>query len=299
MNTADFSVNAAQESGSGEREPAKMSKPAPTAWEPAVGDRVGPYEIKALLGRGGTSAVFRAQASGQPAVALKVLRQEFRLDAGYRARLEREAQVLKQLRHPHLLGLIEYGENEAVLYIAMEYVAGLSLRQLLQMRGQLPLDQARHIFESVLRGLEVVHEHGIVHRDLKPENVLLGEGEPQPVKLSDFGCAKGPGLSNVTAEGVVLGTPTYMAPEHFRNAHTVLSDQYSAAIMLYEMVCGQVPFPQTDPIALAMAHVGKKPTDPLTLRPDLPAHWAAALLKALAKVPEQRFATLSAFAAAL
>lgn len=276
-----------------------MSNPSQTAWEPAVGDRVGPYEIKALLGRGGTSAVFRALGPEGATVALKVLRQEFRLDAGYRARLEREAGVLQQLRHPHLLGLIECGESGALLYIAMEYVAGLSLRQLLQLRGQLPLEQARRIFEGVLSGLQVVHERGIVHRDLKPENVLLGEGEDGLVKLSDFGCAKGPGLNNVTAEGVVLGTPTYMAPEHFRNSHTVLSDQYSAAVMLYEMVCGQVPFPQTDPIALAMAHVGKKPPDPLGLRPDLPAGWAAALLKALAKVPEQRFPDLSAFVAAL
>lgn len=268
------------------------------SWEPEVGSTLGPYEIRALLGRGGTSVVFRAvhQESSQ-VVALKVLRPEFRLDSSYRGRLEREGSVLKTLEHPNILGFIEFAEQGSYLYVALEFVAGISLRQLLQMRGKLEVESALGIFEGVLAGLESAHQRSILHRDLKPENVLLAEGGG--VKLSDFGCAKGPGLANVTAEGVVLGTPTYMAPEHFQNKHTPLSDQYSSAIMLYEMVCGQVPFQQTDPVALAMAHVGRKPPSPQTHVPDLPSSLSEALLKALAKVPEQRFESLAAFAAGL
>jgi len=274
-----------------------MSNPQ-AGWEPSIGARIGSYEIRALLGRGGTSAVYRAFcANTQRVVAVKVLRQEYRLDAAYRARLEREAAVLQQLEHPNLLRLIECGEQGSILFVAMEYVAGVSLRQLLQMRGQLPLDQARDIVQQVFAGLAFAHQQGILHRDLKPENVLLAD--EGGVKLSDFGCAKGPGLANVTAEGVVLGTPTYMAPEHFSNRHTPLSDQYSAAIMLYEMVCGRVPFEETQPVALAMAHVGKKPPCPQSLCSSLTDGFSAALLKGLAKVPEQRFANLESFAAAL
>lgn len=269
-----------------------------SAWEPEVGSRIGPYEIRSLLGRGGTSVVYRAFcANTQQQVALKVLRQEFRLDNTYRARLEREGNVLRRLEHPNLLRFIECGEHEALLFVAMEFVAGVSLRQLLQMRGQLAPSEARPIMEQVFAGLACAHENSILHRDLKPENVLLGE--QGGVKLSDFGCAKGPGLAAVTAEGVVLGTPTYMAPEHFQNKHTALSDQYSAAVMLYEMVCGRVPFQETEPVALAMAHVGKKPPNPQSWQPDLPDAFCAALLKALAKVPEQRFESLAALAAAL
>ena len=268
------------------------------AWEPKVGSLVAHYEIRSVLGRGGTSVVFRAFCPrSQQQIALKVLRQEFRLDASYRGRLEREGAVLQKLQHPNLLGFIECGEHEALLYVAMEFVAGISLRQLLQMRGKLPPEEAADIIKQVFAGLGRAHQSDILHRDLKPENVLLAE--QGGVKLSDFGCAKGPGLATVTAEGVVLGTPTYMAPEHFQNRHTPKSDQYSAGIMLYEMVCGSVPFQETEPVALAMAHVGKKPPPPQTLNPDLPDSFSAALLKALAKVPEQRFDSLESFAAAL
>lgn len=273
-------------------------QPSSVSWEPQVGSNVGPYEIRSVLGRGGTSVVYRAQhRTHQDGVALKVLRPEFRLDASYRGRLEREGSVLQQLQHPNLLGFIEFGEHESLLYVALEFVAGISLRQLLQMRQRLEPGRALEIFGQVLQGLECAHGHSILHRDLKPENVLLAE--QGPVKLSDFGCAKGPGLANVTAEGVVLGTPTYMAPEHFQGKHTALSDQYSAAIMLYEMVCGQVPFQQVDPVALAMAHVGRKPAPPQSLVPEIPSDFSEAILKALAKQPEQRFATLTQFAEAL
>ena len=269
-----------------------------SAWEPEVGAQLGHYEIRSLLGRGGTSVVYRAFCSKtQQQVALKVLRQEFRLDASYRGRLEREGAVLQQLEHPNLLRFIECGEHESFLYVAMEFVAGVSLRQLLQMRGTLSTQEAGDIIRPVFAGLGKAHDHDILHRDLKPENVLLAE--QGGVKLSDFGCAKGPGLATVTAEGVVLGTPTYMAPEHFQNKHTVKSDQYAAAVMLYEMVCGRVPFQETEPVALAMAHVGKKPPPPQSLNPELPESFSAALLKALSKMPDQRFDSLGAFAAAL
>lgn len=274
------------------------TNPPRPSWEPVVGDLIGRYQIRSILGRGGTSVVYRAHdASTDRTVALKVLRGEFRLDQAYRARLEREGAALQRLEHPNLLGFIESGEHEAYLYVAMEYVAGISLRQLLHMRGPLPIEEGLELYREVLRGLNFAHRHGVLHRDLKPENVLIADkGE---VKLSDFGCAKGPGLANVTAEGVVLGTPTYMAPEHFQGQHTPLSDQYSAAVLLFEMLCGRAPFLESEPVALAMAHVGKKPPAPRSLREDLADSVSDAILKGLAKVPQQRHTDLAAMALAL
>lgn len=266
------------------------------AWEPAEGSAFGPYEILSLIGRGGTSVVYRGhcpQRNGP--VALKVLRPEFRLDSTYRARLEREGQALRGLPHPNLLQFLDSGEASPLLYVVLEFVSGISLRQLLQLRGQLDIEQALHIHSQILDGLAFAHSHGICHRDLKPENILLPD--QSGLKISDFGCAKGPGLANVTAEGVVLGTPTYMAPEHFQDRHLPASDQYAAAIILYEMLCGRVPFDETDPVRLAMAHVGKKPPPPQQFRPELPQILNDAILKGLAKMPEQRFATLEAFSA--
>lgn len=267
-----------------------------TTWEPALATHIGDYEILAILGRGGTSVVYRARR-GEQLVALKVLRSEFRQDASYRARLQRESAVLERLEHPNLLRLIEVGEHQELLFVAMEFVAGISLRQMLQIRTLLQPGHALEILLPALEGLEHAHEHGILHRDLKPENVLLPD--QGSVKLSDFGCAKGPGLANVTADGVVLGTPTYMAPEHFQSKHTPLSDQYSAGVMLYEMLCGRPPFQETDPVALAMAHVGRKPAPPISLNPELPGWLSDAILRALAKMPQQRFGSVREFAAAL
>ncbi len=267
-------------------------------WEPASGARLGPYELRSVLGRGGTSVVYRAvHADSGASCALKVLRQEYRMDANFRARLERESETLKRLSHPNILSMLYLGEHDGLLYVAMELVSGLSLRQLLQMRKLLPVPEACKKMISILSGLARAHQAEIVHRDLKPENILISEeGE---IKLSDFGCAKGPGLASVTAEGVVLGTPTYMAPEHFQNRHIPLSDQYSAAVMLYEMLCGRVPFPETEPLALAMAHIGKKPAPPESHVEGLPPQLSAAVLKGLAKIPEQRHASLELFAAEL
>jgi len=251
-----------------------------------------------MVGRGGTSAVYRAQhQENQEEVALKVLRQEYRLDAGFRARLEREGLALQGLRHPNLLAFLGSGEAHSMLYVAMEFVAGVSLRQLLQMRGQLSLPEALPILKQASLGLTEAHGRSILHRDLKPENILVSESGT--VKLSDFGCAKGAGLAQVTAEGMVLGTPTYMAPEHFQNRHTEKSDQYTFAIVAYELLCGRVPFQETDPVMLAMAHVGKKPPAPQSLNAGLSEGSTAALLKALAKVPDQRFASVADFVEAL
>lgn len=257
-------------------------------WEARIGSVVADYEIRSLLGSGGTSVVYRAvNIQTQQPVALKVLRPEYRMDAAYRGRLERESIALRSLNHPNILKFHDFGESQHFLFVAMEYVSGMSLAQIMMREQPMPLARSIQIIRQVLQGLQAAHAVEICHRDLKPENLLMDEHEC--IKISDFGCAKGPGLASLTAEGIVLGTPTYMAPEHFQGKHGPAGDQYAAGIVLYEMLTGQVPFQEKEPLALAMAHIGKKPKPPIELNPSIAPELNDIVLRALAKVPSMRF----------
>ncbi len=263
----------------------------------ALADR---YGIQRELGRGGMATVYLARdVKHDRPVALKVLRPELAAVLGAE-RFLREIRLTAQLQHPHILTLIDSGEADGFLYYVMPYVEGESLRQRLEREGQLPLDEALRIARAIASALDFAHARGVIHRDIKPENIMLHQGEPM---VADFGIALAvsmAGRERLTETGLSLGTPAYMSPEQ-ASAEPRLdgrSDQYSLASVLYEMLGGEPPY--SGPTAQAI--IAKRFSEPVphlgTLR-TVPTHVEAAVTRALAKSPADRFATLAAFAAAL
>jgi eukaryotic-like serine/threonine-protein kinase len=260
----------------------------------------GRYPIERELGRGGMAMVYLARdLKYERLVALKVLRPELAAVLGAE-RFLREIRLTAQLQHPHILTLIDSGEADGFLYYVMPYVEGESLRHRLAREGQLPLDEALSHTRAIASALDFAHAHGVIHRDIKPENVMLHQGEPM---VADFGIALAvstAGHGRLTETGITLGTPAYMSPEQASGARTLdgRSDQYSLACVLYEMLAGEPPY--TGPTAQAI--FAKSLTEPVphlgTVRPVSPAV-EAAVTKALAKTPADRFTTAGAFGAAL
>jgi Tol biopolymer transport system component len=260
----------------------------------------GRYTIERELGRGGMATVYLAHdhKHDRP-VALKVLRPELAAILGAE-RFLREIRLTAQLQHPHILTLIDSGEADGFLYYVMPFIEGESLRDHLERAGQLPLDEALRITRAVASALDFAHGHGVIHRDIKPENIMLHEGEPM---VADFGIALAvstAGRERLTETGLSLGTPAYMSPEQ-ASAEPRLdgrTDQYSLACVLYEMLAGEPPY--TGPTAHAI--IAKRLTEPIphlgTVRRVSPAV-EAAVTKALATAPADRFATADAFATAL
>ena len=260
----------------------------------------GRYTIERELGRGGMATVYLARdLKHDRLVAVKVLRPELAAVLGAE-RFLREIRLTAQLQHPHILTLIDSGEADGFLFYVMPYVEGESLCQHLEREAQLPLDEALRITRVIASTLDFAHARGIIHRDIKPENVMLHQGEPM---VADFGIALAvstAGHERLTRTGISLGTPAYMSPEQASGEHKLdgRSDQYSLACVLYEMLAGEPPY--TGPTAQAI--FAKRLTEPIphlgTVRPVSPAV-EAAVTKALAKTPADRFATAGAFGAAL
>jgi eukaryotic-like serine/threonine-protein kinase len=271
-----------------------------------LGDR---YSVEQELGRGGMSVVYlaRDRRHDRP-VALKVLQGRLLTGREHAERFLREIRFAAQLTHPHILPLHDSGEVPAeggapVLYYVMPYVAGGSLRDRLRAEGRLPVDQAIRLIRAVGAALDYAHRRHIAHRDIKPENILLQEGEPV---VADFGVARGlcdecdvtPG---VTEPGVAVGTPAYMSPEQASGDPVVdaRSDQYALACVLFEMLTGEPPFSGTGARATMARHATEPPRPPRALRPEIPAAVERAILRALAKEPAHRFASVGDFCAAL
>src|SRR3989454_2828907 len=260
----------------------------------------GRYTIERELGRGGMATVYLARdLKHDRLVAVKVLRPELAAALGAE-RFLGEIRLTAQLQHPHILTLIDSGEADGFLYYVMPYVEGESLRQHLEREAQLPLDEALRITRVIASALDFAHARGIIHRDIKPENVMLHQGEPM---VADFGIAlavSAAGQERLTGTGISLGTPAYMSPEQASGERKLdgRSDQYSLACVLYEMLAGEPPY--TGPTAQAI--IAKRLTEPIphlgTVRRVSPAV-EAAVTKALAKTPADRFATVGAFVAAL
>ena len=261
---------------------------------------LGRYTIERELGRGGMATVYLARdRKHDRLVAVKVLRPELAAALGPE-RFLREIRLTAQLQHPHILTLIDSDEADGFLYYVMPYVDGESLRQRLAREGQLPVDAALRITRTIAGALDFAHARGIIHRDIKPENIMLHEGEAM---VADFGIALAvstAGRERLTETGLSLGTPAYMSPEQ-ASAEPKLdgrTDQYSLACVLYEMLAGEPPY--TGPSAQAI--IAKRLTEPVphlsTLRPVAP-DVEAAVTKALAKAPPDRFGTTGAFAEAL
>ncbi len=257
------------------------------------------------LGRGGMASVWLARdLRHERPVAIKVLRAELAGAIGV-DRFLREIRLTAALQHPHIVpvldsGLVEDGEGNRLPWYVMPYVEGESLRQRLRQEGYLPVEQALEIAERAAGALAAAHRLGVVHRDIKPENLLLAGGE---VYVADFGIAKAlldTGGERLTSTGLALGTPAYMSPEQAMGQPVDgRTDQYSLAGVLYEMLAGEPPF--TGPTAQAVvARRLAEPVRPLrAVRSTVPAGTEAAILRALERIPADRFPDISAFAAAL
>ena len=258
------------------------------------------YVIERELGHGGMATVYLARdlRHGR-AVALKVLRPDLAAVLGV-DRFLREISLTAQLQHPHILTLIDSGEAGAFLYYVMPYVEGESLRQRLQREGQLSVEEVVQIAQAIASALDYAHAHGVIHRDIKPENILLHQGEAM---VADFGIAlavSSAGRERLTETGLSLGTPAYMSPEQASATPRLdgRSDQYSLACVVYEMLAGEPPY--TGPSAQAI--IAKRMSEPVphlrTLRPVSPGV-EAAVTRALAKAPADRFPSAGDFAVTL
>jgi len=248
----------------------------------------GRYQVVRKLGAGGMANVYLAedQELGRR-VAIKILNDRHANDEQFVERFRREAKNAAALSHPNIVSIYDRGEAEGSYYIAMEYLDGRSLKELIVSRGPAPVGVAVEYARQILSALRFAHRHGIVHRDIKPHNVLVdSEGR---VKVTDFGIARA-GASQMTEAGSIVGTAQYLSPEQARGGNVdQRSDLYSLGIVLYELLTGTVPFTGDTPVEIAMKHLSQVPEPPSSRRPDLPHELDLLVMRALAKDPEDRY----------
>ncbi len=250
----------------------------------------GRYRLEARIGAGGMSTVFRAlDETLQRQVAIKLMSREVAGDSGQLERFRREARAVAQLSHPHIVGVIDAGEDGGRPYIVFEYINGETLKERIRRCGRLPIAEAVAYAIEIARALGAAHARHIVHRDVKPQNVLIDE--EGSAKVTDFGIARTLDEDGLTADGRVLGTTDYVSPEQaLGQPVTGQSDLYSLGIVLYEMLTGEVPFKGENQVAVAMKHVREALPDVQSLRPEISSALAAVLERATAKRQEHRYA---------
>ena len=229
---------------------------------PLVGDEFAGYRMRAVLGRGGMSVVYQAENLRlSNVIALKVLAPELAASDVFRARFLEESRIAASLNHPNVIPIYDMGAQDNLLYIAMRYVSGTDLRQILKKRGRLVPQTALFLLGQVARALDSAHRRGLVHRDVKPGNMLIERGsdeaDPDHVYLADFGITKhAMSRTGLTSTGQFLGTIDYVAPEQIRGTSVLgLADQYSLGCVLYECLTGRVPFEKDLDAAIIWAHV--------------------------------------------
>ncbi len=282
-------------------------EPVPTDDDPLIGKVLsGRFRIIEPLGAGGMGRVYKAMQSPlERLVALKVLNPKYagEKDPGFERRFFNEAKYAAQLHHPNTITVHDYGRTEdGMLFIAMEYVEGETLQQLLSKSKTLPWTRALVIVSQIARSLREAHKLGVIHRDLKPANVMVLHEETgsDMVKVLDFGLVKTflPDAQAPTDEpeltqaGVLLGSPLYMAPESARNEADPRSDIYSMGVLLFQILTGKPPFTGKDSIDIIVKHIRERPPRPKSLKAELPDEVEALVLKCLEKEPSDRYQSM-------
>ena len=266
----------------------------------------GRYQIIKKLGEGGMGAVYLAkQISMARNVALKVLQGSYATDDEFIGRFRREARLAASLNHPCIVTVYDFDQGEeGILFIAMEYVDGKSLTEVIRSDGPLDIGRVAGLGIQIAEGLDAAHRVGVIHRDIKPDNIMVvGDEDSEKVKLMDFGIARlrdAGTTSRLTRAGVIMGTPAYMAPEQAEGAEvSERTDIYALGIVLYEMISGSVPFRASTPGAVLVKQMREIPLPLRTLRREVPESIESVVMKALEKKPENRQRNLREFAQGL
>lgn len=249
------------------------------------------YEIVGKAGAGGMADVYKAKDHTLGRfVGIKVLKQEFSEDVNFVTKFRTEAQSAAGLEHPNIVNIYDVGSENAMHYIVMEYVEGITLKTYIEKKGQLSFKEAVSIAIQVGRGIEAAHNKHIIHRDIKPQNIIIStEGK---VKVTDFGIARAASANTINSE--VMGSVHYASPEQARNGFVDgKSDIYSLGIVMYEMVTGRVPFDGESTVAIAIQHLQEEMVNPSSYAPDLPISLEKIILKCTQKSPDRRYDTIS------
>jgi hypothetical protein len=267
----------------------------PVSEELRIGTELLGYRVEELAGRGGMGVVYRAtDLRLRRQVALKVIAPQLAKDEGFRRRFLAESEVATSLEHPHILPVYDAGEANGSLYIAMRYVEESDLKRLLREDGPLAPARTMQLLEEVADALDTAHAQGLIHRDVKPSNILIsGQGDAEHSYLADFGLTQRAG-EGVTSAGAprMVGTVDYIAPEQIeRDDVDARADVYALGCVLFECLTGQVPFPRDSDLAVLWAHMRVDPARPSDLNPELPSAIDGVIERALAKDPDERYAT--------
>lgn len=257
------------------------------------------YKILDKVGDGGMALVYKAKDMllGR-LVAIKVLREQYAGDREFVERFRREAQAAASLSHANVVNIYDVGQEDGIDYIVMEYVEGRNLKDIIREKGALPISVAVDIARQVALALDHAHRHRLVHRDIKPHNILITEDNQ--VKVTDFGIALAASYSQLTQSGFVVGTAHYFSPEQAKGGMaTAQSDLYSLGVVLYEMLTGRLPFTGDTPVAVALQHVQEPIRPPRALRPEISPEINRIVLKALSKIPAERYQSAAEMASDL
>lgn len=272
--------------------------------DPFIGIKLGSYEILEAIGEGGMARIYKGyHAQLNRYAAIKVVHWGLQEDPAFTERFRREAQAIASLRHPNIVQIYDFGQHESGYYMAMEFIDGSDLAVILReartQQKQLPPEQIVKTVKGVAAALDYAHRNGVIHRDVKPSNIMLNR-EGQPI-LTDFGLVMLPLQASQATMGSVFGTPHYVAPEQAISSADAVpaSDIYSLGVVLFEMMTGRVPFDDESPLSVALKHVSDAPPLPTSINPNIPVQLEDVILKALAKVPADRFETAAELAYAV
>jgi len=258
----------------------------------------GRYRLQSRLGSGGMADVFLGEDEqlGRK-VALKLLHRRFAEDPDFVERFRREAQSAAGLQHPNIVSVYDRGAFDGTYYIAMEYIPGRSLKQLIRQEAPIEPVRAIDITLQILKAARFAHRHGVIHRDLKPHNVIIDDSGH--IKVTDFGIARA-GASDMTETGSIMGTAQYLSPEQAQgHAVSAASDLYSVGIILYELLTGRVPFDADSAVTIALKHVSEAPTAPTLINPRIPPALEHVVMWTLNKNPTDRPGTADELISAL